>query len=681
MSRIRIVGIVIGTLALVVVLFGIFGSLNPGDAATPVLTSSAPMGTAAAKRVVILGFDGVDPGIVKEMFAKGELSNLNAIANAGTFVPLHTSIPPQSPAAWNSFSTCKQTGGHGVYDFIRRDPKNYLPMPGYGEDDHAILAADGSVATPAHSVNYRKGEPFWVTADKQGVETKILSMPFAYPADDLQHGCMLSGLGVPDIRCTQSTFFAFSTDYDKATIVPGGKKRPLKFEGDIARVTVEGAYDSRLRGGKGDYMDVPLEIKADREAHTATISMQDHAVEVSEGNWTPWQEWTFEVSPKFSVQAISRFHLLECGKEVRLYMTCMQFHPRAPYMAFSSPAFYSADLADRYGLYKTIGWFYDTHALRRNVLPEEVFLGDVKNSMAWRATLTKDEMDRGNFNLMVAAWTGTDRVSHCFWHYRDPKHPLYTPEGAAKYGSAIEDTYRIMDGIVGDIVPKLTGDDLLMILSDHGFHSFRRGFNVNTWLVRNGYMTLTGQDDPATAFTDDKYFRGQIDGKAAFVVDWNRTKAYSIGLGAIFLNLKGREGQGIVDLRDKDALIEEIRTKLLALVDPKTGDKVFNKLYPGSVFKGGAAADAPDIQLGYAEGYQTAKASAAGAAPKEMFEDNDDKWSGEHASSDTESTPGIFFCNRKVLDDPAIVDLGPTALAYLGLTIPTDYDGKALTLE
>src|SRR5690606_32261216 len=215
--------------------------------------------------------------------------------------------------------------------------------------------------------------------------------------------------------------------------------------------------------------------------------------------------------------------------------------------------------------------------------------------------------DRGNFDLLVAAWTATDRVSHTFWHHRDPKHPLHTAEGAKKYGDAVENTYRAMDGIVGEILPKLGDDDLLMILSDHGFHSFRKGFNVNTWLVRNGYMTLTGQDDPATAFTDDKYFRGTINGKPAFVVDWSKTKAYSIGLGAIFLNLKGREGQGIVDPSEAVALIEEISNKLIALKDPETGDKVFNKLYPRSVFKGVAAADAPDIQLGYAEGYQTAK--------------------------------------------------------------------------
>ena len=136
-----------------------------------------------------------------------------------------------------------------------------------------------------------------------------------------------------------------------------------------------------------------------------------------------------------------------------------------------------------------------------------------------------------------------------------------------------------------------------------------------------------------------------------------------------------------IDPAGADALAKEIQSKLLTVTDPETGDKVFNKIYTRDVFHGAAEADAPDLQLGYADGYQTGKASAAGAAPQELLEINDDKWSGEHASSDAESTPGVFFCNRKVTGDPAIVDLGPTALQYLGLKIPADYDGKPLPQE
>jgi predicted AlkP superfamily phosphohydrolase/phosphomutase len=226
-----------------------------------------------------------------------------------------------------------------------------------------------------------------------------------------------------------------------------------------------------------------------------------------------------------------------------------------------------------------------------------------------------------------------------------------------------------MDEIVGQVMTRLQPPDLLMILSDHGFHSFRYGFSVNTWLIRNGYLAVKGQSDPATAYTDTKYLQD---------FDWPKTRAYALGLGMVFLNLQGREGQGIVPAADAPALIEELRTKLLAVTDPKTGESVFRDVYPMYGEKGESQSEAPDLQLGYADGYQTAKPSAAGAAPAEVFSPNMDKWSGEHASSDVHFTPGIFFCNKAVAADPSLLDLGVTALKYLGAPVPSDFEGHPL---
>jgi predicted AlkP superfamily phosphohydrolase/phosphomutase len=285
-----------------------------------------------------------------------------------------------------------------------------------------------------------------------------------------------------------------------------------------------------------------------------------------------------------------------------------------------------------------------------------------------------DEMDQGSlemsFDLLIAAWTATDRVSHMFWRFRDPKHPLYTEDGAKKYGHAVEDTYVKMDEIVGKTMAKLAPNDLLMVMSDHGFHSFRKGFSVNTWLVRNGYLGVKNKPDPATAFTTVQFLEDY---------DWSRTKAYGLGLGGIFLNLKGREGQGTVAPEEGPALLAEIKAKLLAVTDPDTGGKILQAVYlKPDVYKGVSEGDAPDIQLGYAEGYQTDKSSVAGAAPEKLFVPNDNKWSGEHAASDVAGTPGILFANKPLAANPAIVDLGPTAFKYLGLTPPPDFEGKSL---
>jgi predicted AlkP superfamily phosphohydrolase/phosphomutase len=418
------------------------------------------------------------------------------------------------------------------------------------------------------------------------------------------------------------------------------------------------------------FLEVPLKVVVDRAAKTVAFEIQGQTAKLAEGTWSEWLEWTFDVSPQFKVRAISRLHVLEAGERVRLYMTCLQMHPRAPLAPISTPEDYAGRLADRYGLFKTIGWCHDTKALQQNDMTDDLFLDDARRTMAWQEVLMLDELDLGSFDLLIAAWTATDRVAHMFWRFRDPKHPLYTEDGAKKYGRAVEETYKKMDEIVGKAMGKLAPKDLFMVLSDHGFHSFRKGFSVNTWLVRNGYLAIKGQTDPAAAFTNTKYLED---------FDWSRSKCYGLGLGSLFLNLKGREGQGIVAPEEATALLAEIKNKLLAITDPETGDKVFQAIYTkGEVYKGASEAEAPDIQLGYAEGYQTEKASAAGAAPEKLFAPNDDKWSGEHAASDVAGTPGILFANKKLDAHPAIIDIGPTALKYLGVDAPPDFEGKLL---
>jgi len=294
--------------------------------------------------------------------------------------------------------------------------------------------------------------------------------------------------------------------------------------------------------------------------------------------------------------------------------------------------------------------------------------------MAWREQLTLDELDKDDFDLLLAGWTATDRAAHMFWRYRDPKHPLYTAEGNARYGRALEDVYTRMDEIVGKVMGKVKENDLLMVLSDHGFHSYRTGFAVNTWLVRNGYMTLKGQSDAGTASSDAPYLRD---------VDWSGTQAYGLGLSSVYLNLVGREGQGIVSAAEASKVRTELKEKLMAVTDPATGDKVFRSVQTcDEAYKGASMEDAPDLILGYNEGYQVAKPSASGAAPEQLFAPNDDKWSGEHAGSDPAITPGILFANQPLKDGATLVDLGVTTLEYLGCAaVPDDYEGRSLLVS
>jgi len=624
-------------------------------------------------RVVVLGFDGVEPAIVREMIAQGQLPNLAKLQESGAFKDLGSSIPPQSPVAWTSFATCKNPGGHNIFDFIRRNPsgpRGPMPYVGTGKVEPVELSADGALEKPAQAVSYREGDSFWQVADAQGARCKILNVPFAFPAEELKNGTMLCGLGVTDLRGTTSTFFSFSDAFTPAQLkerLSGGNRVALSFSDDVAMAEVEGPRDQRygIRDPKA-YTKISLKFEVDRAAGVAKIGAGEQAVEITAGQWSDWVELQYPMSDQHKVYAVARFYAHEVGEQVRIYMTCQQFHPEHPYVPFTEPTDYAEELHERYGLYKTIGWAFDTHALRQDELTEDAFLEDIYETMNWRAALTYDELDRGECDLLISCWTATDRVGHMFWRYRDDKHPMHVPGAPDKFVKALEGTYQKMDEIVGNVAKRLGDDDLLMILSDHGFESWRTGFNVNNFLKDAGHLAIANQQMAEFGFLQG--------------FDWANTKAYSIGLSSLYLNLQGRETTGIVKPDEAKNVIAQIKEQLLELKDPDTGKNVFTSIYTRDNFSGEAMKEAPDISFGYNRMYQSAKSAAKGAiAPGKLFEPNNDKWSGEHAAADMAWCPGIFFCNKTVENDkPHIQDLGVTALKYLGKDTPADFQGTDL---
>ncbi len=628
-------------------------------------------------RVVILGFDGMEPGIVGEMMDRGNLPNLAKLRTQGVFAPLGSTIPPQSPVAWSSFTTCKNPGGHNIYDFIRRNPgtpggrSGPMPAVGTGEVKHPEFNSDGGLKTPATPVDYRTGASFWSVADAQGKRCKILNVPFAYPGDTMKHGVQLSALGVPDLRGTTSTFITLAEGLgpnEVAARLSGGKNMALDFNGgDTAKVRVPGPRNKQYRfRDPNAYTKTDLTISVDRASGRGRISSGSQKVEIKLGEWSEWLHLEYPMTPSYTAYGITRFYPLEMGDKIRIYMAAQQYDPARPYAPISSPGDYANDLAGRYGPFKTIGWAFDTHALRQDALTEEAFLRDVEQTMAWRERLTLDEIDRGDFDLLISAWTATDRVGHMFWRYRDEKHPLYNPEMAKKYGKTLEKVYQVCDRITGNVMAKLREDDLVMILSDHGFESWRTAFDPNNWLVEHGYLKLSNP----TLARDRGFLLG---------IDWANTQVYAVGLSSMYINMAGRESKGIVKRGDAKNLVAKVRDEMLGITNPATGEKVLDNIYTFENFTGESAANAPDFSMGYARYYQAAKSAAKGAVSDKRFTPNLDKWSGEHAAADVARLPGVFFCNRKAQNTaPNIRDLGVTALRHLGVDVPADFEGEVI---
>jgi predicted AlkP superfamily phosphohydrolase/phosphomutase len=226
-----------------------------------------------------------------------------------------------------------------------------------------------------------------------------------------------------------------------------------------------------------------------------------------------------------------------------------------------------------------------------------------------------------------------------------------------------------MDNLLGRILDRIDDQTVLMVISDHGFNSFERGVNLNTWLCQNGFLALE-----AGAPAGGEWFRG---------VDWARTRAYALGLNGIYLNQKGRERAGIVPAgREAEQLKKELREKLRGLVDPQTGRVAIRAVFDSQfVYAGPYAENAPDLIVGYNQGYRAAWESVKGKITGAVFEDNSKAWSGDHCI-DPRLVPGVLFCNRKISSHrPAIIDIAPTVLELFGLGLPPHLEGKPLVFS
>jgi len=630
-------------------------------------------------QVVVLGFDGADPNLLSKWIKEGKLPNLARLAQTGTFKPLETTNPPESPVAWAAFATGLNPGGTGIFDFLKRDPQTYLPELALVSREKAEFLWGLIPIKRPKVTNLRSGVPFYKAAADAGYKTTAIRVPLEFPPTALPGGKLWAGLGVPDIRGTWGTFFYFGTDltqWDVGDTEFGGKLVRLEMNGNVANAEVEGPVDPTAKSYKR--ISVPIQFRVNPEGTAVTINLRGHTETVAERHWSDWFRVKFRITPFLSVSAISRFYVLQATPDLRLYMSPLDLDPESPPLPVSSPGDYTAELAHKHGLMKTLGWWHDTWALNEEKIDEGVFLEDAFRTMDKQAEITLDELKNDPPSLLVSVFLATDHVSHMFYRLIDPQHPRYDPELAAKYGNAIQLTYERMDRIVGDVVAAMKPGGTLIIVSDHGFHTWRKGFNTNTWLVQNGYMTLKNPGAEDRTYNLDNLF-----GQGSFFpnVDWSHTKAYALGLGQIYLNLRGREKSGILDRGpEADKLLEDIRQKLLAVRDPDTQQLVIQSVHLGrEIFHGPRMADAPDLQIDFRDGYRTSWQTSLGAIPPGIVVANMKKWSGDHCASDPSDTQGIFLSNKLVsTPNPSILDVAPTVARILGVQPPGKLDGQPL---
>ena len=635
------------------------------------ITSLLAWGHLAAKKidkkVLILGFDGMDPKLTQQWMDDGLLSNFKKLKDMGDFKPLRSSIPPQSPVAWANFVTGLNPGGHNIYDFIARDPNTYLPYLSTSEvkEPKKKVKLFGWV-TPVSKVEvvgYRKGKAFWEVLHEHDVPSTILRVPSNFPPAT-GGGKSLSGMGTPDILGTYGTFLFYSTGVSRESAQTSGRVYPVEVKDNVIETKIIGPINSFKE--ERPVTEIPLTIYLDSKNPMAKLRIQDQEILLSEGDWSNWVRLEFKMMAFTKTSAICRFYLKSVRPEFELYVTPLNIDPYNPSLPISYPEGYAKEIAEKVGLFYTQGMPEDTWALNGGILNEDEFLAQSQFPLQERIKMLRMELDRFKSGVLFCYFSVTDSFQHMFMEHLDPQHPAYDKEKAEKYARVIPDIYRKMDEVLGMAMKFTDENTLIMVLSDHGFVSFRRYFNLNTWLHQEGYL----------GFVNEYKGRG---GEFFQNVNWRKTKAYALGLNGLYINLSGREGMGIVDPKDKNALMEEIRQKLFAFRDPETGNQVISNVFkPSEVYSGEWVKNSPDLIVGYNKYYRASWWTAQGATPKNILGDNKTQWTGDHCI-DTEVVPGILFTSRKIRkQEPALVDLAPTILREFGIEPLSGMKGKSI---
>ncbi|MCC6316280.1 MAG: alkaline phosphatase family protein [Gemmatimonadaceae bacterium] len=611
---------------------------------------------AASLKVVAVGFDGLDPRIVERLLAAGALPAFARLAAQGGLARVATTTPAQTPVAWSSFATGLNPGGHGIFDFLRRDPERYLPDLGLSRFEQR------SAMLPPAAVNLRSGATIWELASQAGLRSVVLRCPCTFPPAPFR-GRLLSGMGVPDLRGGIGT----------ATFLCAGEATPSNEAEIVRRLERDGStFRSFLTGparSHNDELVIPLTLttRGDADGSVRFDSGTVHALR--EGAWSEWVPIAFRSGLLTRLRGIVRLLLVRGGNDPELYVSPINYDPASPAFPISEPWSYAGALQDAIGAYATLGMPEDHTGLTNSRFDEATFLAQCDLIMQERLAMLRHELGRGDSDFLYCLFDTPDRVQHMFWRFTEPDHPANAMHGLdPAYRAVIDEHYRSCDAILGEVLDSVDDRTTVMVLSDHGFTSFRRAFHVNSWLADHGWLQFrrgVRRGDETSSF-----FHG---------VDWSRTRAYATGFGSIYLNVEGREGQGIVPAPDRARVASDLARSICGARDTETDVvAVARAAVRESVYRGSRIDDAPDVILGMANGFRVSWETALGGAPAVLFEHNTRKWAGDHIVS-PELVPGVLLMNRPFSHEGAtLADCMRSILDLLGVPAPASVEGRSL---
>lgn len=584
-------------------------------------------------KTILIGFDAFDPKVFERLHGQGKLPNLGKMVSSGGYQRFNVSNPAQSEVSWTSIATGLNPGGHGLFDFVHRNPKNYSLHVSLLPTTQGVLGTQ--FAQPHQS------QTIFDHAVENGYPASALWWPAMFPARQTSLVNMIPGLGTPDILGRLGTNYYFTVDTESFA------QNELKTQIEPLTKSAGGDYVGLLKGPlrkqDGELAPTEIEFKLQMlDETTSQLQIQKQSIDLQLDQWSPIFEVSFKLGMMVSVKAVTRVMLKKMDGKFGLYMLPLQIHPMHSPWPYASPANFMKKTWKTNGPFLTLGWPQDTTGLEEDFITDDQFLQLCDSIVESREQVFMRQLAGFEEGVLGIVFDTLDRVQHMFWRDRQ---------------DVIDSWYIKLDGLFGRVVDEAIplGDDTrIMMVSDHGFASFDHKVNLNRVLQEQGYLK-TQQGQTAGGLED---------------VDWSETQAYALGLNSIYLNLAGREGQGVVPVDQIGNTIDKIKTSLKNVNGPD-GKTVFENVYAGSeVFEGKLVAEAPDVMLGYAPGFRASAETGLGKWVSEAIEPNKDHWGADHCI-DPAMVQGVLFSNHGLKDLP-----NPSYKDIPQLVVGTDLEDK-----
>ena len=629
-------------------------------------------GDPEGRKVIVLGLDGMDPKIIQALMDEGRAPNFKRLAEMGAFKPLGTTMPALSPVAWSSFITGMTPGGHGVPDFIARDKYTYMPYFSFVETrdiDRSITIGDYEIPlSGGETTNKRAGKPFWAYLTEAGIPATVIKIPTNFPVDETATRG-ISGMGTPDLTDSFGLFTYYTSDPDEEVENLSG--------GELVRVRVRGGrVDAEFLGPENTIdksasgrTKKPFSIYVDPTEPVVRVDVDGQMHVIQEGEYSDWIKLRFELIPYVaSVAGIARVYVKQVHPHLQVYVTPINIDPEDQAAPVTYPAELGGEIAQHIGPFWTKGLPTDTKAFSVGIFNDGDYVTQAELVLQDRLNLFNYEWDRfkdqssGLFYFYVSS---TDQDAHMLWRNMDKSHPMHHASDV-RYSGYIHHLYEEMDKLVGQVLPAVDEKTLLVVCSDHGFAQFGRNFHLNTWLRDNGYLTIKDEakSKERTNISD---------------IDWNNTIAYGIGFNGLYLNIAGREEQGIVGSDKAPELVKRISSELEAVLDDETGRPPVHHVFDRSeVYSGEFTPEMPEMLVGYTPGFRCSDNSLLGETGSSTVDVNQYPWAGDHSMS-RDLVPGSLFISRTIQKaNPDILDLPVTILEFFGFTKPDQMVGKSL---